>query len=78
MKKRQDKLIKEAEAAQEFKWKLEDRESDTEVEEKMRKFRGEPASQRGLQPTMSTAETDKKFQQDIEERKEKLSEQKKK
>ena len=48
MKKRQDKLIKEAEAAQEFKWKLEDRESDTEVEEKMRKFRGEPASQRGL------------------------------
>ena len=40
-------MIKEAEAAQEFKWKLEDKESDTEIEDKMRKFKGEPASQRG-------------------------------
>ena len=32
LKKRQEKMVKEAEAAQEFKWKLEDRESDDEVE----------------------------------------------
>lgn len=32
MKKRQEKLIKEAEQAAEFKWKLEDRDSDEEVE----------------------------------------------
>ena len=41
MKKRQDKLIKDAEAAQEFKWKLEDKESDTEINEKMAKLKGE-------------------------------------
>ena len=42
LKKRQERAIKEAEAAQEFKWKLEDKESDSEMEEKMRKLRGEP------------------------------------
>lgn len=65
LKKRQEKAIKEAEAAQEFKWKLEDKESDSEMEEKMRKLRGEPQSmksisQRGQKQSLSTAETDKR------------------
>ena len=40
--------MKEAEAAQEFKWKLEDKESDSEMEEKMRKLRGEPQSMKSI------------------------------